>query len=609
VKYTYGVEAPVNGRVHKATVTVRDAESGRIVLTDKSDLEAMPERSKTAKRLAKRTGDPAEEVEAKLEEGWAAAVHERDTMVKEKRDAACAPDDVSVEVLDTHPSAVRRPLALVDGRAYAAAWLYAQVTVRQSVDRETGDATTYDPPLVRTESFLVVVRDDGQAFTEQPSLLPDAKPLSELRLAVSLPTQPPPDRTWSGAGVKRFLAGERPDPAELFGRVVGVVDRYIDFARSLAPQQTLCEMVACYTLGTYLLDAFNVAGYQWPNGDKGAGKTTFLQVVVEMAYLGLLVLAGGSYASLRDLADYGATLAFDDAEGIMDPKKADPDKRALLLAGNRRGAVVPVKEKAAGDVWVTRYVNAFCPRLFSAIRLPDDVLASRTVTVPLVRSGDENRAKANPLDYAAWPCDRRRLVDDLWALGLAHLPQLHAYDGQAAERSELVGRDLEPWRVILAVALWLQDEYGVGGLFDRMEKLSRDYQAERSDLEPRNPVRVAIVALGRMLAARNNPEPMVFKTKELADEMELVAQEEGLVDEEARENGAKFTKPDKVGWLLRRLRFQREPKEQKGRRWSTTGASVQALARAYGMNLGAAQRGDGGEQPKGEAAAENRETF
>ena len=57
-----------------------------------------------------------------------------------------------------------------------------------------------------------------------------------------------------------------------------------------------------------------------------------------------MVLSGGSFAALRDLADYGACIAFDDAEGLSDPKKSDPDKRALLLAGNRRGAVVPLKD-------------------------------------------------------------------------------------------------------------------------------------------------------------------------------------------------------------------------------------------------------------------------
>src|SRR5262249_22319572 len=159
--------------------------------------------------------------------------------------------------------------------------------------------------------------------------------------------------------------------------------RYMDFRRSLTSQETMCELVACYILGTYLLDAFGVVGYLWPNGDKGCGKSNFLYVITELAYLGQVILAGSSYAALRALDDYGATLAFDDAEGVMDIKRTDPDKRALLLAGNRRGASVTVKEPAGDRGWVTRYIHAFCPRLFSAIKLPDEVLESRSIIIPL----------------------------------------------------------------------------------------------------------------------------------------------------------------------------------------------------------------------------------
>jgi len=69
-----------------------------------------------------------------------------------------------------------------------------------------------------------------------------------------------------------------------------------------------------------------------------------------------VILASGSYACLRDLADYGATLCFDDAEHVMDLKRCDPDKRALLLAGNRRSNTIPVKEPVNGREWRTRQV-------------------------------------------------------------------------------------------------------------------------------------------------------------------------------------------------------------------------------------------------------------
>lgn len=95
----------------------------------------------------------------------------------------------------------------------------------------------------------------------------------------------------------------------------------------------MSELVACYILATWFLDAFSVIGYLWPNGERGSGKTQLLTIIAELSYLGQVILAGSSYATLRDMADYGATLCFDDAENLSDPKKTDPDKRTLLLAG------------------------------------------------------------------------------------------------------------------------------------------------------------------------------------------------------------------------------------------------------------------------------------
>ena len=113
-------------------------------------------------------------------------------------------------------------------------------------------------------------------------------------------------------------------------------------------------------------------------------------------------------AVLRDLADYGATLCFDEAERL-DSKNADPEKLALLLSGNRRGSTMAVKELNGEKRWVTRHVSTYCPRLFSAIRLPGETLESRSIIVPLVRSADpvkgEHRS-AEPEALAVTP-DRR----------------------------------------------------------------------------------------------------------------------------------------------------------------------------------------------------------
>jgi hypothetical protein len=598
------VKASVNGRAHRAEIQVLDGD-GEILTEHRANLGDLDELQKAARKirakLTDKLGSDPGEIERRLHDGWVQARNAQAREDKARESAAAAPDQIDVEVLDVAPHCVRRPLSLIDDRAYAAAWVHTRITVRRTVDRRTGEVTDHDPPLVRTEQQLVVVRDDGQPFAERAGLVAGARALGELGLEARLPSAPPPAGAWSGAGLKRFLAGERPDPTEVFRRVADVVDRFIDFNRSLAPQAAMCELSACYALATYFLDAFHVIGYLWPNGDKGAGKTTYLQVIAELAYLGQLILAGGSYAALRDLADYGATLCFDDAEAVMN-KGTDPDKRTLLLAGNRRGATVAVKE-LQGDQWVTRHVSTFCPRLFSAIRLPDDVLGSRTILLPLVRSGDARRAKSNPLDHAVWPHDRRRLVDDLWAVGLAHLPLLRDYDGRAAQRSPLVGRDLEPWRAILAVALWLEEAHGLQGLFGRMAKLAEDYQQERGYLEVRDPTRVAVRALGDMVAGLPEGDRLVFAPKDLSDRMNALADAE-----EPPEEGKTFTTPRKVGWLLRRLRLRRESNENT-KRWSVSRAEIEGLARAYGMAAQAEKEAEGTENAEADTREGNWESF
>jgi hypothetical protein len=582
-KYRLEIEAPANGKVGKAVITALDHE-GKVAATDKADLQAGNEREKVVKRLAKRLRVKPGPLQQRLETVW----HERLDEHRRFREQAAAgsPEAAAVELLellDSAPQMIRRPLGLVGGRSYAAAWLSQQRTISRSVDRNSGAVTEHDPPLVSTEDVLLIVAQNGQCYAE--TCVAGARPLAELGPQVRLPTTPPPDRGWSGAGVKRYLSGERPDPAEVFGRVAEAVDRFIDFNRSFAPQPVMCEMVACYILATYLLDAFNVVGYLWPNGESGAGKTTLLQIVVELAYLGQLILAGSSYPTLRDMADYGATLAFDDAEAVMDVKRTDPDKRTLLLAGNRRGATVAVKE-LEGDRWVTRYVDTFCPRLFSAIRLPDSVLGSRSIITPLVRSGDEKRAKANPLDPADWPFDRRRLVDDLWAVGLQHLPELPAYDRQAAASAALSGRNLDPWRPILAVALWLQERHADDGLFGRMEKLSRDYQEnERAEYEEGDQTRVLFRVLLKLGANENGT--VKIKPADVSAAMNAIATQEHLA-----EGDKPFTSPKRVGWLLKRQRFRR-PKErsEKGKLWESTAEEIQRSACAYGVTAD-----DAGEQ-------------
>src|SRR5262249_7815126 len=158
-------------------------------------------------------------------------------------------------------------------------------------------------------------------------------------------------------------------------------------------------------------------------------------------------------------------------------------------------------------------------------------------------------------DHESWPCDRRRLVDDLWALGLANLPCLREYDAQAVARARLVGRELDRWRLVFGVALWLEEEHGVSRPFGPAQGRAGAYLRERGDLEWRDPVRVAIRGLQALLQARRNTERLEFTAGQLAGEMNRLTAEDDEVEEDVR----LFT-PQGVGLLLKRQRFGRPPR-------------------------------------------------
>ena len=561
---------------------------GEIVDSDVVDQLGEPYRA-IAQALADRNGRSALEVfNAELSKLAPDVAHDVRAAVLSVDPQSATPPTIEpkeeIVLLDSTPLSIRRPLCWINGHAYAATW----VSVRHIVHSERGKdgkLIEHKTPIVTESRELCIVRDDGVIFSKVDlSSFGNWQPIENLGLTVHLPTEGDPAKVWSGAGVKHYLAGERPEPLDLFKRVIAVVNRFLDFDLSLASQSTMAEMLACYVLASYLLDAFNVVGYLWPTGIGGSGKTTLIHLVAELGYLGLLILFGSSYASLRDLSDYGAVLCFDDAENLAGGKKnqdkLDPDKRALLLAGNRRGSTVPLKEFTPPKTWVMRYVSTFCPKTFSAIQLPDPVLASRTIVVPLIRTTDNDRANINPADYAKWPHDRNRLIDDLWALGLAYLRELPQHAQAAKEAARLSGRALEPWHAILGVAHWLTQR-GEQGLFDRMEELSVAYQRERADLETFNPglhILCALVELG----SQTSGDPLIVTTSQIKN---MVKQMTSEGDADETEDDGVALSPHRIGTLLRQWRVEKRsrPGGKGPRQWSVARATLDRLAKSYGV--------------------------
>ena len=77
--------------------------------------------------------------------------------------------------------------------------------------------------------------------------------------------------------------------------------------------------------------------------------------------------------------------------------------------------------------------------------------------------------------------DQRELQDDLWALALSLMAEAGEIWNELDDEADVVGREFEPWRAIIAIARLFQ-RHGVDGLEDRMREVMTAYQKEKTDL-------------------------------------------------------------------------------------------------------------------------------
>jgi hypothetical protein len=480
-----------------------------------------------------------------------------------------------VKLLPEPPKILSRLLAWIDGQAYAATWLWTETTISE-IQNAKGEIVHLSEPQKHEAPALFVMRDDGVLFGDPFD--PKVKPLAELGMSVKLVDKPPDRLLWTPHGVTAYLRGVRPGFQDVFARVVQVYDHFLDFSRSLDEQIRMCRLSACMSWMTWFADAFTVLPYPWPNSPApGSGKTKWGHCWTGTSYLGYLTSAAGSFASLRDLADMGATLLFDDAEVLADTQKADPDKQMLILTGNRKGVNIPVKEQGTDGRWHTRWLNAYCPRGFTSLRLPFRALQSRSIVIPLVASADPARANRDPENEQDWPVDRQQLLADLWALGLCLQREASDMWNNMSKETSVVGRDWERWRAILTVA-HLFERHGVKDLTSDMLHIMSAYQDQKDELEGTSRIALVIRALMRIV---NLPESDKWTCSDVSDMLfervqvsatqisqmvkTILTEEQEGEDETPKEQGLRevekpqsWTNPHSIGIILSKLRLPKD---------------------------------------------------
>jgi rubredoxin len=154
------------------------------------------------------------------------------------------------------------------------------------------------------------------------------------------------------------------------------------------------------------------------------------------------------------------------------------------------------------------------------------------------------------------------LIDDLWALALTNLSELSGYEALVNEQARLTGRNLEPWRAVLAVAAWLDDK-GVKRLWERMERLSHNYQSERQELESSDLMTLVVRALCEYLeregvkACEDCEDFSEDIEKQFVRSADISNVAKQLIEKDELEIKPDGITAQKVGYLLKKMRFEK----------------------------------------------------
>jgi hypothetical protein len=189
---------------------------------------------------------------------------------------------------------------------------------------------------------------------------------------------------------------------------------------------------------------------------------------------------------------------------------------------------------------------------------------------------------------------------------LCHMADIPQYDALVADTAALLGRNLEPWRAILAVAHWLTDK-GIDGLADRMTTLAQAYQNERREPEPPDLTAWTIQALGNCcIKCASQPEadtelfaaassassasgassaqregPWIVPTETITEEVK------GVLEEAQTDIKADTINSIRIGKVLKALRLEKPPQEKRGaaRKWKITKDDLLTNFVTYGLDL------------------------
>jgi hypothetical protein len=422
---------------------------------------------------------------------------------------------------------------------------------------------------------LLVQRDDGIGY--QPHLVTSTRQLIPIEGAGVLalngqqlvlrepPTVLPQPSRWAYPHLWRFLEGETPDPARLFHTVVALLDRYLDFR---TPETS--QVLAVWTMGTYLYPIFEAYPYLALTGLKGSGKTKTITLIGKQAFNMRVVSDISSSGLFRVVEATRGTLGIDECERMANTRDVTASPLRLLLnAGYKRGSPVI---RIEGDDFQVREFEVYAPKILASVRGLEDVLESRCILVYMLRT---TTAKGS-LVVSEGDEDWAGVRHPLYSFALTHFQPIRAiYASDPAVRI-LSNRDNELWLPLLSISRLL-DERGVPGLLERMQAYARASTRQSQGSTLSDWEQAFLLALHRL--TRDQAE-VSLTTRQIRESMAQFLDGEEVIE----------VRSQWLGYTLKRLGFTHRERQARGNVYHVRAADVEELLRRYEVELPSDER-------------------
>ena len=283
---------------------------------------------------------------------------------------------------------------------------------------------------------------------------------------------------WKNADIDAYLlSNTKVNPKDLFNDMMKLERKYFE-------KQFDCDYYfeVVWILHTYFYTLFDYTPYIDLIGDKGIGKSKNITLFTLLSYNG--ISSGNASVSVifRTVEGTGGSLFLDETEDMQGGGKKDDqaEKANLLRNGFYIDGTVSRADTSSTTFMPTTF-SVYGPKGLAHINFFDEVLTDRTIPENIIASNNPEIVKAHPNNDLDDIYDCREREYRLFLDYAEEVKRLIPEAEILIEKSGVYGRDMDLWKPLVTIALFL-DRHGVEKVLDKIiEKMKIITHSKKND--------------------------------------------------------------------------------------------------------------------------------